>query len=127
MASVLIIDDNEQIAAPLAALLRSEGHAATYAPGAGAALSHLRQSPPDLVLLDLSMPLVDGLDLLDALRSEPRYADVRVAILSARDDEASVAEAERLGACEFIVKGQDWEEIYSRIKANLPGGTSSDA
>jgi len=127
MASVLIIDDNEQLAAPLAALLRSEGHNATYAPGAGAALSQLRLSPPDLVLLDLSMPLVDGLELLDALRSEPRFADVRVAILSSRDDSASVAEAERLGACEFIVKGTDWYEIYDRIKANLPGGTSYDA
>jgi DNA-binding response OmpR family regulator len=127
MASVLIIDDNEQIAAPLAALLRSEGHAATYAPGAGAALSHLRQSPPDLVLLDLSMPRVDGLDLLDALRSEPCYAGVRVAILSGRDDAESMAEARRLGACEYIVKGSNWDDVYSRIKANLPGGSNADA
>src|SRR5918993_4142528 len=95
--------------------------------GAGAALSQLRLSPPDLVLLDLSMPLVAALELLDALRSEPRFADVRVAILSSRDDSASVAEAERLGACEFIVKGSDWDEIYNRIKANLPGGASYDA
>jgi DNA-binding response OmpR family regulator len=127
MASVLIIDDNEKIAAPLAALLRIEGHDATYADGAGAALTHLRQSPPDLVLLDLSMPRVDGLDLLEALSSEPRYANVRVAIYSARNDPGSIAAAERLGACDFIVKGSDWDQTYSRIKANLPGENVADA
>ncbi len=127
MASVLIVDDNEQIAAPLAALLRINGHDATFAASAAAALTHLRQSSPDLVLLDLTMPRVDGLDLLEALSSEPRYANVRVAIFSARDDAESRAAAQRLGACDFIVKGTDWNHTYSRIQANLPGASSAEA
>ena len=120
MARLLIIDDEPRLAMPLAEMLRRQGHEADYAGGAGAALSAMKQARPDLILLDLSMPRVDGLDLLDAIREEPALADVPVAVYSGRNDPESIAQAERLGACEFIVKGPDWENIYARIKAHLP-------
>ena len=119
MADVLIIDDDTAAAEALAKLLRREGHQAECACAAGDALSHLHQHEPDLVLLDLEMPRVGGLDLLDALRDEVRFADLRVAVFSGRDDPAAVEAADRLGACEFIQKGGDWTATYARIKAAL--------
>ena len=119
MANILIIDDDVQAATMLAALLKREGHEAACAHDAGAALSHLRHSDPDLVLLDLTMPRVDGLDLLDALTDEPRFARLRVAIYSGRDEPQALHEARRLGARDYIVKGAEWDETYRRIQGCL--------
>ena len=119
MANLLIIDDDVPASAALAALLRREGHQVTCAPSAGDALSRLRQGDPDLVLLDLTMPRVDGLDLFEALTDEPRFRGLRVAIYSGRDEPDAVDAARRLGAGDYIIKGGDWGQTYDRIKACL--------
>lgn len=124
MASILIIDDDPHLAAPLAAVLRRDGHEADYVPGVREALGHLHGNEPDLILLDLSMPHTDGLQLLDALRDEPRLSDVRVAVYTGRTDDQSREAARKLGACDYIVKGPNWDEIYARIKAQLPPETT---
>ena len=120
MATVLIIDDDPQDCATLSALLRREGHHPTCAQSAGDALHHLRQEDPDLVLLDLTMPRVDGLDLLDALTDDPRFAHLRVVVYSGRDEPEAVERARRMGARDYIVKGSDWNQTYSRILSCLP-------
>lgn len=127
MANLLIVDDDRPAAEALAALLRRAGHEAACAATAGEAMRHLRRSDPDLVLLDLTMPWIDGLDLLDAVTAEPRFADLRVAVYSGRDDPAAVAAARRLGACDYILKGADWHETYRRIQACLAAGDAPAA
>jgi two-component system nitrogen regulation response regulator NtrX len=119
MPNVLIIDDELASCAPVAALLRRDGIETKCVPNALEALSALRQNEPDLVLLDLSMPRTDGLQLLDALMDEPRFAHLRVAVFSGRNDPETVETARRLGARDFIEKGQDWEQIRQRILAHL--------
>jgi DNA-binding response OmpR family regulator len=121
MANLLIIDDDVPASAALAALLRREGHQVTCARNAREALSRLRQEEPDLVLLDLTMPRVDGLELLEALTDEPRFQGLRVAIYSGRDEPAAFDAARRLGACDYILKGGDWGQTYDRIRACLAG------
>src|ERR1700722_8712837 len=120
MATLLIIDDEPHAAAALAALLQREGHEAACAQTAGAAMDHLRHASPDLILLDLTMPRIDGLDILDALAMEPEYAHLRVAVFSGRDDDASINAARSLGAADYILKGLSWDETYQRIRACLP-------
>ena len=127
MSSVLLIDDEQSSSAAMAALLRREGVDVACAPSARDALSHLRQSPPDLVLLDLGMPRTDGLDLLDALMDEPRFEDLRVVVFSGRCDPATVARAKELGARDFIPKGAAWEEVRGRVLAQLRGEPVADA
>src|SRR3954470_12730034 len=80
MPHVLIVDDDVNQSAALAALLRHKGHEAEQAASAGQALSCLRHREPDLVLLDLTMPRVDGLDLLDALTDDSRFDGLRIAV-----------------------------------------------
>ena len=119
MSSLLIIDDDTRTAEALALMLRREGHEAQTGADAGEALEHLRRHDPDLVLLDLGMPRVDGMDLLDALKDEPRFSGLRIAVFTGRDDAQTAESARRLGACDFIEKGGDWSTLYARIKANL--------
>ncbi len=119
MAKLLVIDDDETGARTLARLLETEGHQATCASSAGSALLHMREDDPDLVLLDLSMPKVNGFELLDALAAEPRFAHVRFAVYSGSNDDSARATAMKLGACDFIQKGMDWSETYERIKGCL--------
>jgi DNA-binding NtrC family response regulator len=124
MPHVLIVDDDVSQSAALAAILRHNGHEAEHATSAGQALSCLRHREPDLVLLDITMPQVDGLHLLDALADEPRFDGLRIAIYSGRTDPDAFAAAKRLGACDFIVKGDDLGQTLSRIESHLAAATA---
>jgi CheY-like chemotaxis protein len=125
MANLLIVDDDAPASAALAALLRREGHTVSCARSAGEALTRLRQADPDLVLLDLTMPHIDGMDLLEALTDEPRFRNLRVAIYSGRAEPDALDAARRLGACDYIVKGGAWAQTYDRIRACLGGAQAS--
>ena len=127
MSSVLLIDDEQSSCAAVAALLRREGVEVACASTASDALSHLRQSEPDLVVLDLGMPRTDGLELLDALMDEPRFGHLRVVVFSGRCDPETVTLAKRLGARDFIEKGAAWEEVRSRILSQLAEDAAPDA
>ena len=119
MSTLLIVDDDCRAAEALALMLRREGHEVETACDAGQALEHLRRTEPDLVLLDLGMPRVDGMDLLEALKDDPRFAGMRVAVFTGRHEPGTEDLARRLGACDFIEKGADWPVLYARITANL--------
>ena len=119
MASVLIVDDDRNQALPLAALLRSEGHEAECATSAAEALRQLRHRTPDFLVVDVMMPETSGLEALDALTDEPEFADLRFVVFSGSDDPAFIAEAKRLGACDYIRKGGDWRAIYERLRPHL--------
>ena len=122
MASVLLIDDEKSSCAAMAALLTREGMRVTCVQTVLEALSHLHQSEPDLIVLDLGMPVTDGLDLLDALMDEPRFSHLVVIVFSGRSDPQTVALAKKLGARDFIEKGTPWDEVRRRILGQLSGG-----
>lgn len=119
MSRVLIIDDDLSQSAVLARLIRAHGHEADCAASAGQALTSLRHQPPDLVLLDLSMPRVDGLELLAALVEETRFENLRIAIYSGRAEPEAFEAAQKLGACDFILKGEDAQVTLNRILDHL--------
>jgi DNA-binding response OmpR family regulator len=119
MAHVLIVDDERSQSAVLAALLRHNGHDAEHAESAVGALTRMKRRVPDLVLLDLGMPRVNGFDLLQALTNEPRFDAVRVIVYSGQTDPDAFAVAKRLGACDFIIKGEDVREAVARILSHL--------
>ncbi len=83
MKAVLIVEDEEQIAALLCELLEDEGYRAQRAENGREALDLLAQSRPDLIISDLMMPVMDGWAFLRALRGEPEYQRIPVIILSA--------------------------------------------
>ena len=107
MARVLVVDDLPEMRKVAAMLVRAAGHEAATADGGAKALEVITQNPPDVILLDLSMPEVDGFDVLEALQERERSgkAAISVVVLSALDDEKSRVRATELGAAQYLVKG----------------------
>ena len=127
MANVLIVDDDPKASDALATLLRRAGHLVSCVSSAASAVTHLRSHGADLVLLDIELSAVNGLELLDALREEPCGDGLRFAIYSGHDEPAARAVADRLGACDYIVKGQPWPTTLERIQTCLMTSPSDGA
>jgi two-component system KDP operon response regulator KdpE len=119
MSHLLIVDDDVNTSAALAALLRARGHDVECAGNVGEALRQLQTAQPELLLLDLGLPRVDGLDLLKALAEEPQYSDLPVVVYSGPTDVRVVKTALRRGAGDYIVKGGPWEQTCRRIESRL--------
>jgi CheY-like chemotaxis protein len=105
MASILIVDDQADIRRVLTRLVRMAGHDAVDLPGGPEALAHLARQVPDLILLDVMMPDVDGFDVLRAVRADPRTARVPVVMFSAVSAEEMIERARAEGANDYWIKG----------------------
>jgi DNA-binding response OmpR family regulator len=116
VAQLLVIEDDERIRTALIRALRDRGHAVT---SAGTALAGLRQAVedrPDLVVLDLGLPDLDGRELLRMLRA---VSSVPVVVATARDDDDSVVQALDAGADDYVLKPFRADQLEARIRAVL--------
>jgi DNA-binding response OmpR family regulator len=112
---ILIVEDHEDLADALRTNLRSEGYQATVATDGRQALAMVRADPPDLMVLDLGIPGIDGLALLARLRAEGHWCPVL--ILTARDSDADKVEGFRLGADDYVTKPFRTLELMARVDA----------
>jgi len=112
---ILIVEDHEDLADALRANLRSEGYEASVASDGRQALAMVRADPPDIVVLDLGIPGLDGLALLSRLRAEGHWCPVL--ILSARDSDSDKVEGFRLGADDYVTKPFRTLELMARVDA----------
>jgi DNA-binding response OmpR family regulator len=115
-ACVLVIDDDEDIRALVAELLRRSGLSVEEAGDGRAGLRALHQSPPDLVVLDVSMPELDGWATLERIRD---LSDVPVIMLTARGTELERVRGLQAGADDYIVKPFGRQEFVARVHALL--------
>ncbi len=113
---VLVIDDDPQVRTLVSRLLRHEGYAVVDAAEASEALRQVEESKPDLVLLDVVMPKVDGIDLLAEIRTR---SSVPVIMLTALGDEADRILGLRTGADDYMVKPFSPGELSARIESVL--------
>lgn len=119
MATVVIVDDNKRSCQFMERLLGIEGHQAVCLPGGAGLIETLKNMKPDLLLLDVVMPGMSGIDLLEMVREVPSLAYLPVVMLSGVMDLDVQAEAFRLGATDYIVKDFDWEKSFERIQRHL--------
>ena len=119
MARVLVVDDNHDTCELLARILRRGGHDAACETTALGALEYLRSTIPDLIIVDVMMPEMTGLDLLKAIRNNPSSAAVTVVVFSALSDERTRDEARRLGANGYVVKGTGWADLHAEIEKHI--------
>jgi len=112
---VLVVDDSERVRKTLAAGLHAQGIAVETAADGADALQLLDNLPFDIVVLDLLMPRVDGMQVLRELKS--RRAKPRILVLSARDQVQDRVDALNLGADDYLVKPFAFEELKARLLA----------
>jgi DNA-binding response OmpR family regulator len=120
MGTILVVDDHLPTAKAVAALLRLSGHRAVCAGGGNEALHYLADNRPDLMILDVMMPGMDGFAVLDRLRSDRRFASLPVLMYSAMDDAEPRAKALKAGAQDYLVKGSgSWDRVEAAIDLHL--------
>lgn len=124
MAQVLVVEDDPTIRTALTRALTDRGHAVTSAPSAMAGLQFAVDQRPDLVVLDLGLPDVDGLEVLRMLRG---VSEVPVVVATARDDEKSIIAALDAGADDYVVKPFGGAQLDARIRAVLRRGPEESA
>jgi DNA-binding NtrC family response regulator len=117
MARILVVDDDRAFRVSTAALLRADGHVADAAGDGQAAVEAIRQTTFDLVILDLRMPGVDGLGVVEALRVWGH--DVPILMISGFGTVDSAVSALHLGADDFLVKPVEPETLSERVQALL--------
>lgn len=113
---VLIVEDEKGIAMTLDQYLRRDGYATDIAVTGRQALTVFRAARPDLVLLDVMLPELDGFEVLKAIRQE---SSVPVILLTARSDEIDRLVGLGLGADDYVVKPFSFREVVARVKAVL--------
>ena len=115
-ARVLVVDDDTDLAEMLGIVLRSEGMEPVFCHNGTDAMPAFRREAPDLVLLDLMLPGLDGLSVCRALRGE---SSVPIVMLTARGDTLDIVEGLQAGADDYIVKPFKPKELVARIHARL--------
>ncbi len=120
MANVLILDDNVKSCRPLVRLLEFVGHHAFFVHDGRTALAMLDTVRPDMVLLDVMMPGMDGIEVLKTIRRHPLHKHLPVIVYSARDDNATIDQALASGAQDYLIKSQaDFNRVQSCIEEHL--------
>jgi DNA-binding response OmpR family regulator len=120
MQTILIVDDNLDLCRPMAALLKHLGYNSQYATGGEAALKFVSETVPDLVILDVMMPDIDGLEVLRRMKADPRTHDVPVVMFSAVSDSEFCAYTRSMGAVDYWVKAAlDFGKLQERINGIL--------
>ena len=120
LVNILIVEDDSTIRTILQMLLRSEGftHVRSAARG-DEGIEAIRREPPQLVLLDLMLPGIDGLTLCRRVREDPTLADVRIIMLTAKSEDEDVVRGLELGADDYVTKPFSREVLLARIHAVL--------
>jgi putative two-component system response regulator len=119
MASLLIVDDVVGSAHLIEALLRPDGHAMRSATDGAEALRLVRDELPDLVLMDVMMPLVNGFEACRALKADPRTRLIPIVLVTSLDDTASRINGIEAGADDFVTKPFNAVELRARVRSLL--------
>ena len=116
-AAVLLVEDDERISEPLIRVLRSEGFEVQHVDAGVAAIGSVSDARPDLVLLDLTLPDIDGLDVCRKIRAD--HPDLPIILLTARAEEMDVIVGLNAGADDYVAKPFRLAELVARIRARL--------
>ena len=116
---ILIADDEPNIVVSLEYLLQREGYEVTIARDGEAALAAIEAGRPDLVLLDVMMPLKTGFEVCASVRANPDLAGTRILMLSAKGRETDLAKGLAMGADDYVTKPFATKELVARVAQML--------
>ena len=116
MARILVVDDNPDVRLLLVAVLQRAGHEVIEAADGTSVLSWVRDSNPDVIILDLMMPGMGGWETLAQLKSSPESRDFPVIISSALSEDEDLEKARSMGAVDYIAKPWTADDLLKRIR-----------
>ncbi|MCM2263824.1 MAG: response regulator [Desulfuromonadales bacterium] len=118
-AKILLIDDHRTVLRLLEAILKLKGYELLYAENGQQGMAMARQEQPDLILLDVMMPEIDGFKVCQYLKGQAETADIPVVFLTARGAEGDLATGQRVGAQGFLTKPFLAREVLDTIERLL--------
>ena len=118
---ILIVDDEPNIVLSLEYLMRREGYEVAIAADGEAALAALAEARPDLVILDIMLPKLNGFEVCRRLRSDPRWRELKVLMLTARGRDTEVAKGLDAGADAYVTKPFSTRDLVAQIRDMLRG------
>ena len=116
---ILIVDDVSKNLQVLATILYQEGYEIAVAENGKSALAILKNIKPDLILLDIMMPEMDGYEVCSIIKSNPEIATIPIIFLTAKNDTESVVKSFELGASDYLTKPFNAMELKARVKTHL--------
>lgn len=116
---VLVVDDNSKNLQVTAGMLQDEGYLVSLATDGKSALSILETVLPDIILLDVMMPEIDGFEVCRILKSNNDLSNIPVIFLTAKDEPGDISEGFRVGGVDYVTKPFIREELLSRIKTHV--------
>lgn len=117
--NILVVDDIPENLHLLVDALTPEGYEVRPVPSGALALSAARLLPPDIILLDINMPEMDGFQVCRALKSDEELKEIPVIFISARDETFDKVKAFRVGGADYITKPFQLDEVMARVQTHL--------
>jgi DNA-binding response OmpR family regulator len=127
MAKILVVDDHAEIREALSAILEEEGHEIIHAENGLVALDKANKEMPDVILLDIAMPQMDGLETLRRLKSDARTEPIAVIMVTAQGDRHAMVRAVQLGTRDYITKPWETGEVEMCVNWALKAKARSEA
>lgn len=118
-ATILVVDDNTDNVEILRAFLESRGFTIAEARDGRTALSRMEEIKPDLVLLDVMMPGMDGWEVCRVIKQHPQLGDTKVVMVTAKGGFEDKFEGLRSGADDYVVKPVDFKDLMDKVERNL--------
>ncbi|MBP7960991.1 MAG: response regulator [Caldilineaceae bacterium] len=119
MANILVVDDYSVTQRVITFILQRSGHQIMTASNGQEALTLLAHTVVDLAIVDMAMPVMDGLTLLKLLRADPLYKDIPIVMLTASGDDQHRLEATKVGADAFLTKPASSQELTETVNGLL--------
>jgi two-component system, OmpR family, alkaline phosphatase synthesis response regulator PhoP len=116
---VLFAEDNESITKIITYILQKDGYDIIHYPTGEGVVESAKSNKPDLILLDLMMPIKNGLMILREIKADPETKDIPVIFLSANNSDIYIKEGLDMGAADYILKPFSFDDLSLRIKKQL--------
>jgi len=116
---ILIVDDEPSIVVPIQFLMEQQGYSVIVAENGHDALDLIYKYKPDLILLDIMLPGIDGYEVCEIVRLNPKLRDIKIIFLTAKGREVEIAKGLALGADAYITKPFSNAELVAKVKTVL--------
>ena len=116
---ILIVDDEPSIVVPIQFLMEQQGYSVLVAENGEDALDVIYKYKPDLILLDIMLPRIDGYEVCEIVRLNPEYRNIKIIFLTAKGREVEIAKGLALGANAYVTKPFSNTELIAKVKELL--------